>query len=165
MTIHKSEPEHLPHNIIADLKHDVDTLKKKVTQPDTKSHELILEIESMKEGVHQLNVIFDKALKEMKEEDLGKMFRSLVEKVNTIAVQNETIAKGMLALSDRIDEMTNKQMGRAPLPGMQVQHTIGAPAALGRVAPRPDMSMPQDSTGFPPPPPASGNRKTRVGLF
>ena len=163
MTAHKPEQEHLPHSLIADLKHDVEALKRKLTQPDTKSHELILEIESMKEGVHQLNAIFGKALKEMKEDDLTKMFHSLVEKVNIIANQNETIAKGMVALSDRLDELSGKQ-NIPTKPAMPVQHSMGAPPAMGRMAPRPEMAMPPaDSGGFPPPP--NANRKPRVGLF
>ncbi len=160
---HKPE-EQLPHSLIVDLKHDVEALKKKLTQPDTKSHELILEIESMKEGIHQLNVIFEKALKEMREEDLSRIFHSLIEKVNTIANQNETIAKGMVALSDRIDELSGRQT-MSNKPAMPVQHSMGSPTNMGRVAPRLDLSMPPaDSGGFPSPPPTA-NRKNRVGLF
>ena len=100
---HKPEHEHLPHRLIVDLKHDVEALKKKLSQPDAKAHELILEIESLKDAVHQLNAIFDKALKEMKEEDMTKTFRNLMEKVNTMAAQNEMIAQGMVALSEKLD--------------------------------------------------------------
>ncbi len=161
---HKPEHEHLPHHLIVDLKHDVEALKRKLSQPDTKSHELILEIESLKDAVHQLNVIFEKALKEMKEEDIAKTFQTLTEKVNVIAVQNETIAQGMVALSDRLDSFMGKQMSRPAAQGMQIQHSMGAPSMPGRMAPRPEMSMPSEPAGFPPPPPGPGNRK-RVGLF
>ena len=169
----KTEQDHLPHSLIVDLKHDVEALKKKLSQPDTKSHELILEIESMKDAVHQLNIIFEKALKEMKEEDLGKTFRILSEKVNTLVAQNETIAQGMVALSEKLDGHAGRQMGRpmgtqsGSAPNMQVQHSMGAPAMPGRMAPRPEMSMPTtapEAAGFPPPPPSPSSRK-RVGLF
>ena len=161
---HKSEHEHLPHSLIVDLKHDVEALKKKLSQPDTKTHELILEIESMKDAVHQLNVIFEKALKEMKDEDLGKTFQTLTEKLNAVAAQNETIAQGMVALSDKLDSFMGRPMARPAAPSMPVQHTMGTPAMPGRMAPRPEMSMPSEPAGFPPPPPGPGNRK-RVGLF
>ena len=177
---HKPEHEHLPHRLIVDLKHDVEALKKKLSQPDAKAHELILEIESLKDAVHQLNAIFDKALKEMKEEDMSKTFHALMEKVTMIAAQNETIAQGMVAVSDKLDTFMTRQLGRTmgqPMGqagsgahGMQVQHSMGAPSMPGRMAPRPEMSMPSMSsapsepTGFPPPPPGPSSRK-RVGLF
>ncbi|MEK6939690.1 MAG: hypothetical protein AABX31_03090 [Nanoarchaeota archaeon] len=169
---HKLEHEHLPHSLIVDLKHDVEALKKKLSQPDTKTHELILEIESLKDAVHQLNVIFDKALKEMKEEDMPKTFHTMMEKVTMLAAQNETIAQGMVALSDKLDTFMTRQLGRAMggpgAQGMPVQHTMGAPSMSGRFAPKPEMSMPSmpssEPAGFPPPPPGPTSRK-RVGLF
>lgn len=165
---HKSEHEHLPHSLIVDLKHDVEALQKRLAHPDAKAHELILEIESLKDAVHQLNVIFEKALKEMKDEDITKNFKNMLEKVNMVAAQNETIAQGMVALSERLDTFMTRQLGRVSAPGISsapVQHAMGAPAMPGRFAPRPEMSMPSASEqgGFPPPPP--GPSKKRVGLF
>lgn len=162
---HKPENEHLPHSLIVDLKHDVEALKKTLSHPDNKAHELILEIESMKDAVHQLNAIFDKALKEMKEEDITKTIHALTEKLNAVANQNETIAQGMVALSDKLDNFMGRQMSRQAAPSMSpVQHTMGAPMTVGRMAPRPEMNMPSEPAGFPPPPPGPANRK-RVGLF
>ena|SRR3989344_9447449 len=171
---HKPEHEHLPHSLIVDLKHDVEALKKKLSQPDAKAHELILEIESLKDAVHQLNAIFDKALKEMKEEDMSKTVHVLMEKVTMLAAQNETIAQGMVAVSDKLDTFMTRQLGRtmggqavSGAHGMQVQHSMGTPSMSGRMAPRPEMSMPSMSSepaGFPPPPPGPSSRK-RVGLF
>ena len=40
------EYEILPHQLLSDLKYDVEALKKKLSQPDAKANELILEIES-----------------------------------------------------------------------------------------------------------------------
>ncbi len=174
MTIPKHEhkhEEHLPHSLIVELKHDVETLQKKLSHPDTKTHELILEIESLKDAVHQLNVIFDKALKEMKDEDMFKTFHTMMEKVTMLAAQNETIAQGMVALSDKMDTFMTRQLGRtmggpaaSGMPGMPVQHTMGAPTMPGRMAPRPETSMTPEPAGFPPPPPGPSSRK-RVGLF
>ncbi len=170
---HKPEHEHLPHSLIVDLKHDVEALKKKLSQPDTKTHELILEIESLKDAVHQLNVIFEKALKEMKEEDVSKTFHTITEKLTMLVTQNETIAQGMVAVSDKLDtfmtRQLNRAMGQPSSPGMQVQHTMGAPMMSGRFAPKPEMSMPSmpastEPAGFPPPPPGPSSKK-RVGLF
>lgn len=163
---HKQEQEQLPQSLIAGLKHDVEALQKKLSHPDAKMHELILEIESLKDAVHQLNAIFDKALKEMKEEDITKTVHTLMEKVTMTAAQNETIAQGMVALSDKLDTFMTRQLGRVSAPSMQVQHSMGTPAMSGRFAPKPEMSMPSASepAGFPPPPPGPSSRK-RVGLF
>lgn len=152
----------LPPHVIMGLKHDVEALKRKVGHPDAKTHELILEIESMKDAVHQLNVIFDKALKEMKDEDLTRTFQSMQQKLDNLTSQNETIAQGMVALSDKLDSAMGRPTSRASAPGMQVQHNMGTPSMPGRTAPRPAMSMPSDG-GFPQPP--GPNRKSRVGLF
>src|SRR3989338_3790848 len=151
--------ELLPQQVIADLKYEVEALKKKLTQPDAKANELILEIESMKDAVHELNMVFEKALQQMKEEDVSKTFQSLLEKLDTVVSQNETIAKGMIAISDRLDDFMNKQ-GRSSMP----QVTMGPPSMPGRVAPRPEAAAMQMPSDFPPPPGPSG-RKPRVGLF
>ena len=63
----EEEYEILPHQLLSDLKTEVEALKKKLTQPDAKANELILEIESLKDSVHELNVVFEKAMEEMKE--------------------------------------------------------------------------------------------------
>lgn len=164
------EHEQLPHSLIAGLKHDVEALQKKLSHPDAKMHELILEIESLKDAVHQLNAIFDKALKEMKEEDITKTVHTLVEKVTMMATQNETIAQGMVALSDKLDTFMTRTLSRVAAPGagpMPIQHTMGAHMMLGRFAPKPEMFMPStapEPAGLPPPPPGPSSRK-RVGLF
>lgn len=166
---HHKQEHALAHDVVIELKHDVEALKKKLSQPDPKSHELILEIESLKDAVHKLNVIFEKALKETKEEDLFKTFQTMQDKLDHLINQNETIAQGMLALSDKLDNAVGRPMAR--MPGMPVQHAMGAPSLSGRTAPRPEMSMPSmhqapsETAGFPPPPPGPASRKGRVGLF
>lgn len=163
----EEEYELLPHQIVADLKYDLEALKKKLSQPDTKANELILEIESMKDAVHELNVVFEKALQEMKEEDVSKTFQALLGRLDVVVSQNETIAKGMIAISDKLDDFMGKPGGRMPavLPGTSTQHTMGMPTPLGRMAPRPEaMSIASSPVDFPPPPSPAG-RKPRVGLF
>ena len=61
----EEEYEILPHQLLSDLKYDVEALKKKLTQPDNKINELILEIESLKDSIHELNIVFEKALQEL----------------------------------------------------------------------------------------------------
>ena len=59
----EQEYEIMPHKLLSDLKYDVEALKKKLTQPDAKADELILEIESMKDSLHELTTIFERAIK------------------------------------------------------------------------------------------------------
>jgi len=170
--------EILPHKLLEDLKYDVEALKNKLSQPDNKIQELLLEIESLKDSLHELTAVFNKALDQSGEEDLGKLLKSVVS-------QNETIARGMVAISDKLEDfmsrnkapMMSTTMSRpvsAPLPQPShpqaysgVHHTMGMPPTAGpsKVAPMPQ--MPGMSSGpdndFPPPPP--GMAKKRGGIF
>jgi len=174
------EYEILPHKLLADLKDDVEALKKKLSEPDNKANELILEIESLKDSVSELNGIFQKTLQEVKgDDDLGKLLRNVVS-------QNETIAKGMIAISDKLEDFMGKhntpmqnKMHIPPQPTMNhpnypqsapIHHTMGPPSISGsRMAPPPQMmsndfsGMPgNNGAGVPPPPPrksSSGERK------
>ena len=178
MATAEEEYEILPHQLLADLKQEVEALKKKLTQPDAKANELILEIESVKDSIHELNVIFEKALEQTKEDDLGKTMKIASERLETIATQNETIAKGMIAISDKLEDFMNRQSSvstTAPMPMMPppraaMQHTMGVPQMRG---PRMAQSMeapayPEaDFSGgsamdFPPPPPAPGGEKKKM---
>lgn len=162
--------EILPHQLLSDLKYDVEALKKKLVEPDSKTNELILEIESLKDSIHELTGIFDRALKETGEEDVTKMVHSLNEQLRTVVSQNEVIAKGMIAISDKLEDFMKEQGGKASFSPQVIapsQHFIGVPPTIGRVAPRPDMSIPAavaiSSPDLPPSPPAGG--KKRNGLF
>ena len=187
--------EMIPHKLLSDLKYDVEALQKKLTEPDAKSNELILEIESMKDSIHELTTVFQKALEEMKDEgDIAKTVHTMKEKLDTVVTQNETIAKGMIAISDKVDEwMTNNASGNAsqqqpkialgaPAPpiGSLNNHDMGTPPPMprgpARMAPKFESAMqpslPQmggaESSGdddFPPPPPMPSGGKKRSGIF
>ena len=101
--------EILPHKLLEDLKFDVEALKKKLTEPEAKTNELILEIETLKDSIHELNGIFSKALEHAKEEDAFKAIQRLNERIDTIVTQNETIAKGMIAISDKLETFMKHQ--------------------------------------------------------
>lgn len=148
----EEEYEILPHKLLSDLKYDVEALKKKLTEPDAKSNELILEIESMKDLIHELNVIFEKALQETKDEDISKIVHTLNERLETVVNQNEIIARGMIVISDKLEEF----MHGVSKPKVPVQHNMGLPPVQGKIAPKPVMN------DLPPPPP---KKKPRTGLF
>ena len=162
----------LPTQVLEDLKYEVEALKKKIAAPDPKTQELLLEMESLKDSLHELITIFQKALEETKEEDLGKLIKTVNEKLEAVVNQNETIARGMIAISDKLDDWMKKQ--NVPMPAMPtvmrpiapVQHALGMPQSQGRSAPRPleSMAMPGMSVeeDIPPPP---GSKKRSLGLF
>ncbi len=159
--MNNEEYEVLPHQLLADLKTEVEALKKKLTQPDAKANELILEIESLKDSVHELTTIFQRALEETKEEDLAKVIKTVNERLDTVVAQNETIARGMIAISDKVDDWINKQNG-APRPmaatPQQVYHSMGMPPQQSRPsAPKP---MGMDMDDLPPPPPQMKPKRT-----
>src|SRR3989344_9560500 len=94
-----SDYEILPHKLLSDLKYDVEALKKKLTHPDAKAVELILEIESLKDSIHELTSIFERAIEETKAEDLSKTIK---DRLDSVIKQNETIARGMIAKSESV---------------------------------------------------------------
>ena len=193
----KEEYEVIPHKLLSDLKYDVEALKKKLTEPDQKVNELILEIESLKDSIHDLNNVFTKALEHTKEDDVVKTINILKEKMdtvvntftsgrinsNTVVNQNETIAQGMIAISDKVEDWMNTQnqpqvrqmqpqMSAPPSPQISdepdpdmMQRYSGPPA---RTAPQMQpMDMPQMNSGsdFPPPPPNVSKKRSLGGLF
>lgn len=187
-----SDNEDLPLHLLQELKDEVDVLRKKLLQPDAKAQELILEIESLKDSIHELTGVFQKALEETKEENVGVLLKTINERLEAVVSQNETIAKGMLAISDKVEDFISRQrmgavtVGISPtMPGMPTamsasagpglsgmatpQQTMGFPSLRGpRMAPLPEAGsrelLEPDLTeeGVPPPPP--GPRK-RMGLF
>jgi predicted nucleic acid-binding Zn-ribbon protein len=98
------EYEILPHKLLEDLKFDVEALKKKLSEPETTSQELIAEIEDFKGTLRDLQNVFKEALQDLKEDDSAKLLHALQNKVETITTQNETIARGMVAISDKLDD-------------------------------------------------------------
>ena len=74
-----------PNQLLSGLKEDVDSLKRKLAKPDAKAEELILEIESLKESIHELTAIFQKAVELTTEEDLSKTIK---DRLNSLLTQN-----------------------------------------------------------------------------
>ena len=83
----------LPQKLLQDLQTDVELLKKKLTEPETKMNELILEIETLKDSIHELTTVFDKALSDTKDEDIYGTIAQLNNRLDNVITQNETIAK------------------------------------------------------------------------
>ena len=169
--------EILPHRLLEDLKFDVEALKNKLSAPDSKAEELILEIESLKDSIHDLNTVFGKALEDTKEEDVFVAIKKLNERIDTVVTQNETIARGMIAISDKVDEFISKGAKSAPAipssysssprPSYNEAQSPSMPSTPQMSATPPSMDdssnqFNMNSGGIPPPPSAM---KKRRGFF
>ncbi|HLC89050.1 MAG TPA: hypothetical protein VJG49_03360, partial [Candidatus Nanoarchaeia archaeon] len=127
------------------------------------------------------NIVFEKAMEEMKDEDAGETLKTIKEKLNTVVTQNETIARGMIAISDKLEDFMKRQSVTPPAtparsafptpaygqqgPLMPIRHDMGAPASgPTRMAPIPMSITTEDENNLPPPPPAfDGGRKRNLG--
>ena len=158
------EYEILPHKLLEDLKYDVEALKKKLSEPETAAQELIAEMEDLKSTIKELNNIFKDALIDVKDEDSAKLLASLQNKIETVTTQNETIARGMVAISDRLEDFMKKHQPAFPpktAPKPFPPLTLKAPPQISpTIAPPPGPPLPP---GVPAPPP--GIKPRRKGIF
>lgn len=180
--------EILPHNLLEDLKYDVGALKKKLQEPEQKTNELILEIESLKDSIHELNEVFKKALDTSADEDVFQAVKNLNERIDAVVTQNETIARGMIAISDKVDQFIadSKSTGSARQSSQTISNAgTNINSMQSNVAPQPNvmgaihsgvpappsMGMPSSASigGMPPPPPgpmgAPSKPSKRHGFF
>ncbi|HLD00281.1 MAG TPA: hypothetical protein VJC39_00895 [Candidatus Nanoarchaeia archaeon] len=157
------EYEILPHKLLEDLKYDVEALKKKLNEPDQKINELILEIEELKDSMHELTVVFKKALESLKSDDPTRLLQDVIN-------QNKVIAKGMITISDKLEDFMSKNESMKPVMGVYnpppIKHNLGMPQPppMERMAPYPTMPGIAPRLDIPPPPPWMGDKK-RMGLF
>ena len=159
--------EILPHKLLEDLKFDVEALKKKLTEPEAKANELILEIETLKDAVHELNTVFNKALEHSKEEDAFKAIQRLNERLDTVVTQNETIAKGMIAISDKLEDFMHKnKTASSALASYPATMMPSSPMGSPSMSENPAMGqhfVTHSAPGLPPPP--SPGKKKKRSLF
>ncbi|HIJ10683.1 TPA: hypothetical protein HA278_01370, partial [Candidatus Woesearchaeota archaeon] len=177
------EYEVIPHQLLRDLREDVEALKNKLTKPDAKMNELILEIESLKDSIHDLHSVFQKALGEMNDEgDVTKVLPVMKEQLAAVVKQNETIATGMIAIADKVDDFIAKNSGSSmmkpkpmmskPMPGSSPMGkpmsspgmpSMGMGHGPSRIAPPPQMPKMEAEPQMDLPPPPPGMKKK--GLF
>jgi len=165
----KDDYELFPQKMIEELKYDIEALKKKLMAPDKAAEELMAEIADLKEEIKELHNIFQETLTDIKEEDSAKLLKTMENKIETVNTQNETIARGMVAISDKLEDFMTKSQG--PTRMMPVQHTAIPP--LGRQGPgqvdsRAQAPLPAGYAGGPtvPPPgaPAPGMNAPGQGM-
>ena len=160
-------------DLLTHLRQEVEELKKKLEHPAAQTKELLLEMETLKDSIHELNGIFKRTLKEAKEEEVGGSLLSLKEDMKTVLRRTETLAQGLLALSEQHSgTMMPRSSARPttptfnPTPSAMLQHRLGVPPLPGlRMAPLPlapeAASSLSSSSPLPPPPPPPSARKER----
>jgi len=155
----KDDYELFPQKMIEELKYDIEALKKKLMAPDKVAEELMAEIADLREEIKELHNIFQETLADIKEEDSGKLLKIMETKIETVNTQNETIARGMVAISDKLEDFMTKNQG--PTRMMPVQHTAIPPldrqGMSGSVAPRTQAPLPPGYAGGPTVPPPGMN--------
>lgn len=152
------EHEILSHKILEELKYDVEALKKKLSEPEAATQELITEMEELKLTAKELQNIFKEALHDIKEEDSNKLLLSLQNKIETVTTQNETIARGMVAISDRLDDFMKKQQSSFP--------SRSAPSSFPSSTPPMPLRMSSPHSLSPRiPPPLPETRSKRQSIF
>lgn len=109
----EDEYEIFPHKVLQDLKEEVEALKKKLSEPESVAQELMGEMEDLKTTIKELNAVFKEALQDVKEEDSVKLLAALQNKVSAVLTQNETIARGMVAISDKLESFMKQSVGQA----------------------------------------------------
>jgi len=148
----KDDYELFPHKMIEELKFDIEALKKKLLEPDKAAEELMAEMADLKEEIKELHNIFQETLVDIKEEDSAKLLKVMENKIETVNTQNETIARGMVAISDKLEDFMQKNQGPARMVHQTgaAQHTAMAPmGARPPVAPpRPPAPAPQMPPGY-----------------
>ena len=136
--------EVVPYQLIEDIRYDIEVLKKKLSEPDDKINNLILEMDAFKQSIHELNDIFRAALRESKDEDILK------NQMSALLKQNETLAAGIIALSDKMD---------TPHPAQSAPKPMAPPMQQMPRMPKPRMPEPM------PPPPLPGKRSALSNIF
>ena len=135
--------EVVPYQLIEDIRYDIEVLKKKLSEPDDKINNLVLEMDAFKQSIHELNDIFRAALRETKDEDILK------NQMAALLKQNETIASGIIALADK----------------MENSHPVAAPASMPPPMQAPAMPRSAPAPDPMPPPPLPGKRNALSSIF
>ncbi len=152
---------------VAELKQDVDYLKKNPLG-GTKSGKSLLEgIEKLNENISQLIEIFKEAGEQVKAEEresdvIVQKIEPMERKLEELSDQNQKIAKGILAVADMVSAKEQRPQKLAPI-------NIPRPPMPRPMMPsRPMMPPPpaQKAPGLPPlPPPKKEEKKGFLGFL
>ncbi len=146
--VKEEEYEIIPHKILADLRDEIEAVKKRLATPvGALEREMMASMAELKSSIAQLNEMVKEAAKEVtKEEKTGAAFqlKRLNDKMDKIGKQNEQIASALLAVANMVENKLRKPM---PPP-----RPMGPPR-MGMPKPMPPGPMPPPKAPMPPPGP------------
>ncbi|MBW2963463.1 hypothetical protein KY306_01675 [Candidatus Woesearchaeota archaeon] len=134
--------EIIPHQILSDLRDEIDAVKQRLATPVGElEKEMLASMAELKNSINQLNAMVKQASKEVaQEEKTGAAFqlKRLNDKMDKIGNQNQQIASALLSVANMVERALKKPM---PIP---------PPKPMG--PPRMEMPKPMPPPGPMPPP-------------
>jgi len=147
----EEEYEILPHQILRDLRDELDSIKVRLKTPMGElEKDLLASIAELKHSIDQMNTLIKAASEEVKKEEktgVGVQIKRLNDKIDQVSKQNEQIASALLSVANMVQGTVKKPMPvQGPMPPRP------RPAPLPRAPPMP----PPKGIGPLPPPPGPG---------
>lgn len=146
-----SEYELIPAKAVKKLANDVEAIKKDPLGATSQGRELLAAVNSLSTTINDLTAMFKEAAESMHEEEeethgVNEQIKPLVEKVDMLIEQNKKIAKAIIAVSDKVDEMKQEQMSRPPpMPVRPMGQTPMPPPGMSEPASMPGEPLLQES--------------------
>ncbi|MFC1800861.1 hypothetical protein ACFLZB_00140 [Nanoarchaeota archaeon] len=155
--VEKEEYEIIPHQILSDLRDEIELLKEKLTKPeDEVGKELLVSMAEVKNTIHDFMEAIKIALKEIKTDekgDAGAALKGMSKKIDQLAKQNEEIATALVSIVETLRRPPMAPPIRVAPPVPRVPPRMPAHSPMPPPPGR-SPSMP------PPPPPAPSGRPT-----
>jgi hypothetical protein len=127
----------MPHKQISELKRQMQELKSKIDKASPK--ELINSMNTLTKSIDAMLKLFTQAADELKFEEKEESLAgggSVNEKLDKIMDQNKVLADGMVAISDMVKELTEKQKNTLP------RQTVPRPSFQPPPGPPPNFQQP-----------------------
>ena len=138
---------------IEKLKKDIDMLKKKQGIEEPKEDHMGENISRLSRSINSLLKVFQEASEELKMDThdavlVSEKLDKIIERLDKVEVQNEKIAKGLVAVADMVEELQSGPLPRERLP-LPKPKPIQPPS---RPMPGPQpQPLPQSQYGMPKP--------------
>jgi chromosome segregation ATPase len=116
----------LPSDEVDKMRREIDTLRRKQGLVDTDNSDERAAISSLSKSINSLTRIFKDASEDLKMDThdavlVAQKLDKILERLDKVEVQNEKIAKGIVAIADMIEDMQVGQ--RRPMPQQQMQYS------------------------------------------
>lgn len=163
MAMPKKEEEYeiIPHQILSDLRDELDAVKERLQTPvGEMERELLASIADLKNSINQLNEMVKSAAAEVRKEEkegAAVQLKRLNNKIDEVSRQNEQIAHALLTVANMVEKSQHEMLPPRPMPKPMAPPKMPPPRAPPMAPPRP---MPPPGPGpqmMPPPPPGMGD--------